>query len=317
MSIRLSNKELEYIYNEYVNNYKTTTIIAKEIGRSQSCVERNLRKMGVDISMQCLMLKSKIPKAEHENICTMYINGSTAEEIGKIYGVTGNTIYKILNKYNIPIRKGCRRSIIKNHDIFNIIDNNEKAYWLGWMITDGSIICNRNRKNRSNVISFQLKACDKYIVENFANFVGADISKVHINKKGTMAYFSFASEKMSLDLSKYGVVPNKTGIQFMPTIKNEFMPFLLRGIFEGNGSIYKTKSGYLSCAFYGSYQLIDDIVELLQSQDIFERHKVTNRGVIASYHIGNKNSISKLFDYMYGDITNDKLICYRKYNKFL
>lgn len=41
-----------------------------------------------------------------------------------------------------------------------------------------------------------------------------------------------------------------------------------------------------------------------------------NRGVISSYHISARNASYKLFKYMYNDISDETMICKRKYTIF-
>lgn len=42
---------------------------------------------------------------------------------------------------------------------------------------------------------------------------------------------------MAKDLSKYGVIPRKTLVSFLPTIDDQYMNHLIRGILDGDGSI--------------------------------------------------------------------------------
>lgn len=317
MSKKYTNEELFYIYNTYVNCHKTTTEIAKEINRSQSGVESALKRMGVNVSLIAKQMRLAIPVSEHNNICKLYLDGYTTEEIANIYNVVDNTIAQILKRNNIKLRKAVRRSIIQNHDIFNKIDTQEKAYWLGWLITDGSVFKYKNeRKNRSELISLELQEGDKYIVENFAIFLGATKDKVKISSNSSTAYFRFSSKIMAEDLKQYGVIPNKTGKQILPIIDKQLMPFLIRGIFEGNGSVYITNNK-LRTAFYGSKDLITDIAKLLNKENIYTIHKIIDRGIISSYHISAMEASYKLFKYMYNNIDNKNMICKRKYDKFL
>lgn len=314
---RYTKQEIEYIYDNYVNKNKSTTTIAKEIERSQTGVEQCLKRMGVDVKSYSTKMKLAIPESEHYKVCQLYLQNYTTIEIANMYNVTDRTIANILRKNNIKIREAIIRSIIKHHDIFNNIDTPEKAYWIGWLLTDGCVQINNNKYRHSGTISLALQAQDKYIVENFAEFVGASKDKVKLdNKVHQTAYFRFTSNIMIDDLAKYHITPNKTGKQELPKFTDELMPYLLRGIFEGNGSVY-ISNNRLRTAFYGGYEMIADIVKLLNEKNIYTPHAVVNRGVISSYHISAIEASYKLFQYMYGDITNDKIICKRKYNKFI
>lgn len=317
MAIKYSQKELDYIYDNYVHNNKTTVQIAKEINRSQSGVERALKRMQVDVSAKSKELRLVIPITEYNKICQLYQKNYTTEEIAKMYNVVDHTIAKILYKCNVQIRQAAHRSIITHHDIFKVVDTPEKAYWLGWLLTDGSVVENHTREGRSLVIAFSLQVQDKYIVENFAKFVGADITKVKVdNRVNQQAYFRFSSQTMAEDLAKYNVIPHKTGKQSLPKLADALMPYLLRGIFEGNGSVYISK-GALRTAFYGGHDMINDIARLLDEVGVYTPHAIIKRGIISSYHISSRIASYKLFQYIYNDISNNTMICQRKYDKFV
>lgn len=45
------------------------------------------------------------------------------------------------------------------------------------------------------------------------------------------------SDLMAEDLAKYGVIPRKTLHTYLPNINEQYLPHLVRGIFDGDGSI--------------------------------------------------------------------------------
>ncbi len=65
MNKKFTDEELSYTYDNYINKNKTTTQIAKEINRSQTAVERNLVKMGVDVKAQSKKLLRKIKESQY------------------------------------------------------------------------------------------------------------------------------------------------------------------------------------------------------------------------------------------------------------
>lgn len=67
-------------------------------------------------------------------------------EIEKTFGATRPTVSKFLEQKGIKTTKGNHyRKYFHNIDFFEVIDTEEKAYWLGFMYADGYIINNENR----------------------------------------------------------------------------------------------------------------------------------------------------------------------------
>lgn len=55
-------------------------------------------------------------------------------------------------------------------DYFDLIDTEEKAYFLGLLMTDGNVF---EQKKRSKMISLTLKKEDAYMVQAFRDAVGS------------------------------------------------------------------------------------------------------------------------------------------------
>jgi len=99
-------------------------------------------------------------------IITNHLNIS---KISKETGIRKQTISKKLNDLGITDRAfgGIRKYTI-NETIFDNIDSLEKAYYLGLLASDGSL--NKN----SSLIRLSLHANDKYLLEQFNQFVGSN-----------------------------------------------------------------------------------------------------------------------------------------------
>lgn len=97
-------------------------------------------------------------------------------------------------------------------------------------------------------IRLELQLKDKDIIEKFKNVLNltSKITYSKHKKNGVISesvIISFCSIKMAKDLEKYGIVPNKTYItKHLPTIPEEFERHFLRGLIDGDGSIYQRKN---------------------------------------------------------------------------
>ena len=264
----------------YCNKNMNTVEIANLLGCCDSTVGRLLERN--NIKRIHTPNELKLSKEEIEEICNQYKNNKTTECIGKMFNISGNSISKILKENGVEIKPAKRYSIIKNHNYFYDIDTPDKAYFLGWMISDGAIIENRTRIGRQKVVSLEIHNNDRYILELFAQCLGANSTIVKTFKKRNHCHIRFSSDQMAKDLSKYGVIPRKSHITYLPKIKEDLMSHLIRGIFDGDGTITIDKNNMRHIAFYGSEQMCNDISDYLHVKLGLNRNKVSKT---TCYHV--------------------------------
>jgi hypothetical protein len=308
MSIRkYSAQEKQVIIQMYNEGYNTVSI-SKKIGRCQSGVERFLKR-------ECLydgVRNIEISKEDIKNIGFRYQNGETAKEILVDYYPnikSENTIISIVQQCNqFPRRRGAR-STIKNHHYFEIIDTPEKAYWLGFWIADGSVSMPK-RKSRSATLALSLKREDRYLLELFKQAVDG---KFAITPTRSCFKIGFSSDKMATDLAKYNVVPNKSKLNLgLPAIPFNLVPHLIRGIFDGDGTVYLT-SNYLRFGFYGANLLCNDIKDYLSKHHNLNNNKVFNKGTVSMVYYGSQKDICTFYNLIYTDAS---IFMKRKRQKF-
>lgn len=317
MRSKFLKSDIEKIIDMYLNKNKNTVEIAKIYNCNNTTIGRILRKNNIDVkSVGNKRKQINLTSDEVNDICHRYINGETSIEIGFKYGCVDTTITRILRENNIKIRESKRRSIIKKHDYFEKIDTTSKAYFLGLLISDGCVV-KQNRKGRSDVISLSLDLNDKYIVEKFAKELGADKScvKEYKNNKRSECYFRFSSQKMSDDLSKYGVIYNKSSETFLPTLDDCLMPHLIRGIFDGDGTIYLYKNRYIRFGFYGSKEICEQLNEFMNKKLKSNINKVTSKTGCYLVAWQGLEISRKFYNYIYQDSL--ELFLKRKKNKFI
>lgn len=240
------------------------------------------------------------------------------KDIEKKYNLSAPTIMKILNgieKYS--------KSIIFNpelkEDFFESIDDEYKAYFIGLLISDGNVFIDSDKKaNRQASISITLDNNDKYILEDFKKIIKTN-TKISSDGRGC-CQIAVRSNKMYEDLSKYGIIPNKSFKTYLPKLNSEMMPHLIRGILDGDGCInsHLIKSGRFlhSISFCGSKQLMNDISDFL-----FENLKLKTKPKVYTYKdrnlseisIRNINDMFIVGKYLYSNAT---IFLKRKYNKF-
>lgn len=167
--------------------------------------------------------------------------------IAKHFQISNQKVRNILTNNNIEIKRRRLVNINLKEDYFSKIDTEEKAYILGILFTDGSIQLDSTRQP-SVRLELQIKDIDT--IEKIRSELGISsklIFSKHKNSSGSISesvLLTVRSEKIVNDLAKYNIIPNKTKlIKHLPqNIPFQFQKDFLRGLIDGDGSIYKTSS---------------------------------------------------------------------------
>lgn len=232
---------------------------------------------------------------EIDSIVYAFESGYTIKEIARKLRTRENNISKIILETGHEIVKGRRNNRRLLHNYFEKIDSEEKAYFIGLLLTDGSITPGKN--GRSPVIRIELSEADEEVLRQFQYEIQSDAGITYNKRKdrenGTVS-ITLRSEKMAEDLSVFGIVPNKTYVtdRLPDGIPKEYIPAFLRGVIDGDGSIYYS-NGRWHISFTTHFKSVAEDFERLCSELIGkEKHmnvtlhndvfKVTYNGIYAS-----------------------------------
>lgn len=142
---------------------------------------------------------------------------------------------KRVNNKKVKI-KLIKKSQVENIDFFKNIDSNEKAYFYGLILADGTVFGNTLRLN--------LVEKDRKVVDIFKNTVITDnkIKVINYNSKNknhqNQISLSITNKEFVDNLKNLGVVENKSkllGDFYLP--RNKLFLSFLRGYFDGDGCI--------------------------------------------------------------------------------
>jgi hypothetical protein len=142
-----------------------------------------------------------------------------------------------------------------NENVFNNIDTEEKAYWLGFLYADGAM----NKKQSSLELSLQVT--DSSHIEKFIKFLECDRT---VKKDSFRCRFSASSKILYNDLNRLGCTFKKSFTIQFPQLPYVLIRHFIRGYFDGDGSITrarKTDSSYTSISLCsGSSVFIKSII---------------------------------------------------------
>lgn len=233
----------------------------------------------------------------------------TMKQVEDKYELSHPTVTKILK--DVPrYSKAKLNNPNANERFFKNIDSEEKAYFLGLLISDGNVF--KDSTGRQASISITLDLNDEYILQKFKEVLNVNTS---ISKDGRgCGQIAIRSNLMADDLKQYGVVPRKSYITYLPKINDIYMSHLIRGILDGDGSILAKPSPkqdghnrYLhSISFCGSHQLMEDIAKYLynnlQLKQPIQVYDYQDKN-LSDIHIQNYEDMEKVGDWLYKDAT--------------
>lgn len=246
-----------------------------------------------------------ITKEDEIKIIEYYNNHyESITSVAKQFGLNYITVQRILSRNNVELKS---KTMIFNKNLnehyFENIDNEEKAYLLGLLITDGNVYKPENHGQDQ----ISIASNDKELVDLFAEKIGLS-KKVNNDGRGSWQV-CVKSNIMSKDLEKYGVVPRKSFITKFPNINDELYPHLIRGIIDGDGNIsfYPRKNSNAHHKsiriFSGSVEFLEDLHEFLKNKltlgDITMENYKTSSANVLSYK--RNDDMIKILNYIYKD----------------
>ena len=170
-----------------------------------------------------------------DSIISLYNEECNIAEIAEKLGCTSANISRRLNKCGINIIRDYSKtrlpSRVNRHNIdlgfFENIDNQDKAYFLGLMFSDGSV--------NSNCNQCYLKLKDEDVIIKFKEALKCDYPIIYKEFPWKSYTLEISSKKICNDLVNLGCVPNKTKVLRFPNLKKGLIRHFIRGYFDGDG----------------------------------------------------------------------------------
>jgi len=240
----------------------------KELSKRYKAHYSTLKKVLEDNGVDTARLR-KWTKRDIEDIISLYENeGLTIENIRARYKARTQTIFDILRDNGVDTSKNERKSVnrLLKHEFFEVIDTEEKAYFLGMLMADG---CVRKQGNETPTITLELIDLD--VIEKFKKALNAD-SKIsisdrqrYVNESPTYT-ITIRSSKMAEDLGKFGVIPDKTyqTASMCEGIPSYLKRHYLRGLFDGDGSLYNSNGRWFIALTSNYITFLEDTQDWLQ-----------------------------------------------------
>lgn len=212
-----------------------------------------------------------------------------------------------------------------DENFFEVIDTEEKAYFLGLLFADG---CNQTT-GISKFVTLELQERDKPILEAFKTALGSNtklmFSKGVKENHSNMYRLQINSKKISNDLVNHGCISRKSLVLKFPTsVPDELIHHFIRGYFDGDGCIWKgkrytstvkdaqSKTGYRDRIIQNvKFTLVGTRSFLTSAQDIlidklgFKRNVLNTRKIttVCALEYSGRIQAKKFENFLYKDAT--------------
>ena len=224
-----------------------------------------------------------------------------------------------------------------NEHYFDVIDDEHKAYWLGFIWCDGYMAI----RHRNNRVSYEFKLSLSDIDASHLIKFNDDLNGSYKVKYYNMGNSSFTSEHQEARLlitnqhfgknlvEKYGLIPRRSDCtKILNNISEHLMKHFIRGVIEADGSFCKyriTEKGYGVDKYRVSIGTNEDIVRCIEKhlmdnkviniaeRKLYQRHEGQD-GEYKSLEISGKTQTLNILHYIYDGAS---VYLDRKYEKYL
>ena len=292
--------------------------LALAFGVTPRCIRNILKRAGTE-----LIGRSMTP-LQIDCVVAAYESGETLSSSAAMFGRSSTSALVALKKKSkrSRTRGEAKRKYSVNEDFFSVIDTEQKAYWLGFIVADGCIV--KNSAGTPRGVKISLKGSDRDHLRKFALDLSSTYKVVDytVSVKGKThkaSCIEVSSLTMARDLVNKGVTPRKS-LNVDPRvdlIPDNLQRHFWRGVVDGDGclSVVKAHTGrsIVSVGLTGAPKVTSEFLAFLIKSDIKSTAAVNSRGTVTSIRFSGVNLTKRVLDLLYG---NCKIALDRKAAKY-
>lgn len=287
--------------------------VSKYLNISSSTVVRHLKKLGYDFSMY----QKKGLISYEEGLQKFLQEKLSLTKFCTKYQLSAAHFGRFLKKKKIHV-PNLQNEVKFNEHVFDIIDTEEKAYWLGFIYADGYISSINKARFEISLKAEDLNHLQKFNVfmEHKKNNVKLGISKCN-GKKFQRCRWSVQNQHLWNTLNSLGCVPKKSLILQFPDISifntENLIIHFIRGYFDGDGCIsYANQEHTKLCInIIGTEHMLNNINKYVPIK--LYKAKKNNENNTCSISLSGVKAF-KVIDYLY---KNASIYLDRKYQRYL
>ena len=305
------------ITKEFLETQESIYNLSKKLNISSEEIIKNLKEDGFLYAkkgaISKLIVNLKLASDEY-----LDNESITIEEICKKYNVSHSTFPKYLKEYlGIKIQK--RVKVTFNEMVFDDINTEEKAYWLGFIYADGTISsAPLGLGKKAYTFELSLKQSDSDHLEKLKKLFNTPRPIILSENRCRLLV---NSKHLWTTLNNYGCTPRKSLTLKFPNEKifkdSSLIRHFIRGYFDGDGCIsYSDKEHtILNMQLLGTYSFLQSTLSYLPEEfhDLTLRHNHNNPKEETFFINTSHNKAFKFFKYLYN---NSIISLERKYSRF-
>ena len=242
----------------------------------------------------------------------------THAELATCLGRTKTAVDLKLNRLNLKKTKYCY-----NVDFFKDIDNQDKAYWLGFIFADGYIVY-KDTLPVCYEFCIELQQSDYMHLKKFNTAIQGNLQIVYRSRPSYFdntkihrsALIRIYNKRFVSNLMTHGVVQNKSLIKRFPVISDDLLPHFIRGYYDGNGCVCKDdlRKKLFQCNFTcGSLDFVSKLREKLFQNNIYS-YIIHEQEYSYRLYIKGIENCTRFLQYIY---TDAHCMLDKKYNRAL
>ena len=252
-----------------------------------------------------------------ERLVELVREQKSGHQIASELGVHYTTVHRWLRKLGLNL-PNFHNELKFDNTVFDTIDTEEKAYWLGFLYADGYV------SSDGKTVELGLKRDDKEHLEKFRDFL-KNRNEVRMGnakcygKKFSRCRLTMVDKHFHNALISKGCIPNKSLILTFPDkslfASEELIIHFIRGYVDGDGSVTYGCTGYAIFEIIGTKEFLDGIRDFFPNmfQQVYHKDKRRQGSNTYSMVLGAKKS-EEFGNMLYSNAT---IFLKRKYDKFI
>ena len=320
----MTKEERQQLMNVIIEEYKNTpddkkciNTLSKKYKVKNETIKKYLDQAGIEVIKN--HNRKNPEKTKLIEIATdEYINTPeyerSAAATAKKYGINRKTIIEYAKKRGFTPTQHHNKPLFDN-TVFDIIDSEEKAYWLGFMYADGCV------SSKENAVSLSLAQKDIEHLKLYNKFLnypkGCVVAENGVSKTGETLWkctTCIRDTHLWEALIDKGCVPNKSLILTFPSesqVPKHLLNHFIRGYCDGDGSLGIYNKGN-DLSFIGTYDFLSNVRDALGVYgSLYHKNNKSEEVYVLRFSCGKAYAVAKkLYE-------NSNIYLERKYNIYL
>lgn len=293
-----------------IKDGETRVSLVQELGLSPATITKWVREekegtLGIEKKRE---VRKNISEEQKMAAVKDLVSGVPLKEVEKNHSITNSTLYKFMKEKGIEYRSGHGRKHSFNQDYFSRVTDSKVAYWLGFIMADGSVHKVSKLDKQPVRLTINISKRDRCLLEWFCDDIGLSRECIvdYMPTKETygnnpMTKVMVNSKKICEDLKKYNIVERKSTFKVFPNnIPNEYIHHYIRGYFDGDGG-----AGNQHFQVTSNKEFLLSIQKIIMKELDFSKTKLIpyrNKNVdICDLKYGGRQQMHKLEAWLYKD----------------